>query len=236
MDKETFRRYSRQISIEEIGEKGQEKLLRSSVFVVGCGALGSMVAMQLASAGVGRIGMADFDTVDISNLQRQLFFKTSDAGSSKALQLEKAMLSINPAVKTEVFRQLVDKTFALNYFSDYDFIIDATDNPSSKSMIEHACDELGKYCCVAGVSEYKGQIMTVKPGGEKFTDMFSASSESDFLPCSAGGVLGATAVVCASIQATEAIKYLVGIDGLLTDSILVFDLLTYTFKKYLLPE
>lgn len=230
MTAEEKRRYSRQISVEEIGESGQNRLLSSKVAVVGCGALGSMVAMQLAAAGVGKIVIADFDTIDISNLQRQFFFKTEEAGSSKADKLALRMSDINPGCTIEIIKKMIDRKHASEMFADCDFIVDATDNPASKMMIEEVCDLLGKHCCVAGVSGFHGQVMTIRPGGLKFGDVFSQDADSEFMPCSIGGVIGPAAALCASIQASETIKFLTGSGKTLEDRLLTFSLLDNSFR------
>ena len=231
MTVEEKRRYSRQISVEEIGESGQARLLSSKVAIVGCGALGSMVAMQLSAAGIGTIAIADFDTIDISNLQRQFFFTSEEAGKLKAEVLKKRLTDINPGCNVESLTRLVNKEVARQLFQDCDFVIDATDNPSSKVMVEEICRELGKTCCIGGVSGFHGQVMTVMPGGVTFGDVFCEDVEADFLPCSIGGVVGPAAAVCASIQSLEAIKHIVGITDTLADKILTFDLLANQFHK-----
>ncbi len=230
MTTEEKRRYSRQISVEEIGESGQARLLASKVAIVGCGALGTMVAMQLAAAGVGSIVIADFDTIDISNLQRQYFFKTEEAGASKADTLALRMTEINPDCKVEIVKKMIDRKLASEIFKESDFIIDATDNPASKMMIEETCEQQGKYCCVAGVSGYHGQVMTIRPGGAKFGEVFSQGADSEFMPCSIAGVIGPTAALCASIQAAEAIKFLTNAGVTLQDRLLTFNLFTNSFN------
>lgn len=230
MTAEEKRRYSRQISVDEIGESGQNRLLSSKVAIVGCGALGSMVAMQLAAAGVGNIVIADFDTIDISNLQRQFFFKTEEAGASKAEKLALRMTEINPECTIRIIKRMIDRKLAYEMFADCDFIVDATDNPASKMMIEEVSDLLGKHCCVAGVSGFHGQIMTIRPGGLKFGDVFSQEADSEFMPCSIGGVIGPAAALCASVQATETIKFLTKSGETLEDRLLTFNLLDNSFR------
>ena len=224
------RRYSRQMAIENIGTSGQERLKNSSVCIVGCGALGSMVAMQLAGAGVGRICISDFDTIDASNLQRQFFFKTSETGECKSEVLQDRMSDLNPECHVEAFKCLVNKEKAFDLFQDYDFVVDATDNPASKHMIESVCAELGKPCCIAGVSGFRGQVMTVIPGSPKFGDVFPDSEDDGFLPCSISGVIGPAAAVCASVQASETIKYITGAGECLESKIFAFDLLENRFS------
>lgn len=230
MTAEEKRRYSRQISIDEIGEPGQVRLLSSKVAIVGCGALGSMVAMQLAAAGIGNIVIADFDTIDISNLQRQFFFKTEEAGLSKAEVLRERMLAINPACNVRIEGKFVDSHLASEMFKDCDFIVDATDNPSSKVMLENVCRDMGKVCCIGGVAQFHGQVMTVEPGRITFGELFCEDTESAMPPCSGGGVAGPAAALCASIQASEAIKYITGAGASLAGKLLTFDLLTNSFQ------
>lgn len=234
MDSENKRRYSRQIAIESFGEDGQLRLMKSSVLIVGCGALGSMVAIQLAGAGVGRLGISDFDTIDISNLQRQFFFDERECGLMKAEILSRRISAINPSVSVTKYDVLIDEEKAIEIFPQYDFIVDATDNPCSKNMIEKVSCICQLPCCVAGVSEFHGQVMTLFPGDKSFTDVFSEVEEGGFLPCSLGGVIGPAAALCASIQTSEVIKYLIGVGECLHDRLLTFDLLTNNFRTFII--
>lgn len=232
LTKEEKMRYSRQTAIESFGVEAQMKLKGAKVFIVGCGALGSMAAMELAGAGVGRLGIADFDTIDISNLQRQFFFSTSEAGRLKGEVVRDRILALNPLVEVELISGMVNKTTASERFAECDFVIDATDNPASKIMTETVAEECEVACCVAGVSEFHGQLMTILPGGIKFSDIFGATADGGFTPCSIGGVAGPAAAVCASLQAAEAIKYITGIGDMLIGKLLRFDLLTNDFTVY----
>ncbi|MDE6577890.1 MAG: HesA/MoeB/ThiF family protein [Muribaculaceae bacterium] len=226
MRKEERQRYSRQIAIEEIKAAGQEKLLTSSVLIVGCGALGSLAAMELAGAGIGRIGIADFDTVDISNLQRQFFFSSCDAGKRKAQILGERMKLLNPGCKVEIIEELISEKNAMQIFPSFDFIVDATDNAASKNLVEKIGEKCGKPCCIGGVVGFRGQLMTIFPGDIKFSDIFhSENVSSSYLPCEIEGVAGPAAAVCASILACEAMKSLLGIRDLLRNRLLIFDLL-----------
>lgn len=231
-DRESFIRYSRQLPVSGFGEDGQRRLMSSSVFIVGCGALGSMVAMQLAGAGVGHIFVADFDNIEVSNLQRQFFFKTAEAGMAKAAVLAGRMTDLNPDVEAVPLRCLVEKGNASELFGNMDFIVDATDNPASKSLVEDVCCSLGKPCCIAGVSEFHGQVMTVVPGGRRFGDIFQDADDAGFTPCSIGGVMGPAAALCASVQASEVIKYLSGIGKTLDSRLLTFDLMNDSFRLF----
>lgn len=218
-------RYGRMISIERIGEDGMRKLREGKVMVVGCGALGSVAAMYLAGAGIGKISIADFDTIDISNLQRQLFFEEKIVGSPKADALANRIKSLNSGVALEIYRHLINEEKARTIFKEYDFIIDATDNPSSKFMTDKICRELEKPYCIGGVREGEGQIMSWHTGSIPYSEVFSAPEcTGGFTPCSIGGVLGPAAGVVASIQASEAIKHLSGAGEMLYDKIFTIDL------------
>ena len=230
MNTEQKIRYARQIAISEIGKKGQEKLLNAKILIIGCGALGSMVAMQLAGAGVGCLGLADFDNIDISNLQRQFFFKTSDTGFPKAQKIAIAINELNPEIKVNVFSEMITSKKADILFREYDFIIDATDNPDSKRMTGNISKKVGKSCCIGGVRDFQGQVMTFLPDDPRFEDYFGNVSDNSFLPCSLGGVIGSTAALCASIQASETIKYLTSAGDLLSGKLLLFNLLTNSFR------
>lgn len=223
-------RYSRQIAIEGFGEEAQKKLSAATVAVIGCGALGSMVAMQLAGAGVGCLVIADFDTVDISNLQRQFFFKNSDAGKKKVALMAESISALNPQVTVKTVDGIIGKSNSGEFLEGVGFVIDATDNPASKRIIEEICGEKGIPCCIAGVIGFHGQVMTIFPYSKKFSDVFLVDENAGFTPCSIGGVIGPAAALCASIQASEAIKCITGVGDILTDKLLTFDLLTNCFN------
>lgn len=231
MTSEQKRRYARQIQPGCIGEEGQRRLLLSCVLVVGCGALGSMVAVQLAAAGIGRIVLADFDTVDVSNLQRQYFFKTRDAGRGKARLVGDWILELNPDVGVVVSDSVVTEGNIDELMEGVDFVVDATDNPASKYMIENHCSEKGIPCTIGGVSEFHGQIITILPGSSGFREIFG-DAEQGFMPCSAGGVMGSAAALCASLQAAEVIKLLSGRGKLMSSQLFTFDLTANSFQTF----
>ncbi len=218
-------RYSRLEALDGVGEKGIEKLKNGRVFVIGCGALGSMAAMYLAASGVGKIGIADFDTVDLSNLQRQLFFDESNLGQSKSSVLKHRMRDINSEIEINEYGTLVNEKLAMEIFPDYDFIIDGSDNPSTKHMTSCLCEKLGKPYCIGGVRQFGGQVMSWARGHAGYKDLFGDIPEcTGLLPCSVGGVLGPAAGVVASVQAGEAIKHLTGAGKMLYDKLFTFDL------------
>lgn len=230
LDPEMMRRYARQTAVAEIGPEGQLRLLGGSVGVVGCGALGSMVAMQLAGAGVGRIGICDFDTIDVSNLQRQLFFATGQCGESKCKVLAERMRALNPDVRVEPLKAFLTPRSAAEWIEGYDFIVEATDNASTKYLVDSLCDAAGKPCCIGGVWQFSGQVSTFMPGNVRYGDIFPEAPDDGFTPCSTGGVIGGAAGVVASVQAVEAIKYLAGAGCLLMGRLLTVDLLKGEFR------
>lgn len=226
-------RYVPQINVKEIGEEGQKKLLSSKVLIIGSGALGSMAAMQLAGAGVGIIGIVDFDTVEISNLHRQLFFETESAGHYKVDELELKIKRLNPDIEVIKFKTLLSLKNSGEFIPQFDFVIDATDNYSSKKLICDCCMKERKPCCVAGVSGFRGQVMTVTDkSSASFHDLFHEEEGGGIMPCSMEGIIGPCAVFAATLQATEAMKFILGIGETLSGRIFVFDLLNNSFKLF----
>lgn len=222
-------RYARQLAIPEIGKTGQIKISQSKVLIIGCGALGSMIAMQLGGAGVGTIGIADFDNIEISNLHRQFFYSTDEAGKSKVEMLHDKILSLNPTINVVIYKSLVQEKLALKIFQEYDFIIDATDNPDSKYLIDRISKESNVPCCIGGVQDFSGQIITILPSDKRFHEIFGKRTSSGILPCSLNGVLGPAAALCASIQACEAIKFICRTGEILSGRLLTFNLLYNKF-------
>lgn len=226
-------RYSRLTSLPEIGPEGMALLRASRVMVVGCGALGSVCAMYLAASGVGHITIADFDTIDISNLQRQLFFSENGLGESKALTLAGRMRALNSEIEVTVMESLIRRDAALSVFADHDVIIDGSDNSATKLMTDAVCNELGRPCVIAGVRGFECQVMTCMPGSVRYGDVFGVSAGcSGVTPCSTGGVLGPVAGVAASIQASEAIKVLTGTGKPLVNRLFTLSLLDMSAAVY----
>lgn len=226
-------RYSRIASINEIGNEGIEKLKNGKVLVIGCGALGSLCSMYLAASGVGTIGIADFDTIDISNLQRQLFFNEESLGKSKLKILSKRMSEINSEIAINEYQILINYQTALEIFPSYNFIIDGSDNPSTKKMTSQVCEKLEIPYCIGGVKEFSGQVMSWLPGCAGYIDLFGDfSTECGMSPCAINGVIGPAAGVVASVQAAEAIKYLCNVGSLIVNRLYSFNLLPPSSSIY----
>jgi len=234
---EQLERYSRHIILSEVGAKGQKKLLDAKVLIVGAGGLGSPAALYLAAAGVGTIGIADADAVDLSNLQRQVIHTTADIGKAKALSAKETMNAINPDVKVNVHRLFVAADNVMELIADYDFIIDGTDNFPAKFLINDACVLSKKAFSHAGIIRFKGQLMTYVPGtGPCYRCIFREPPPPDAVPtCRQAGVIGAIGGIIGSLQAMEAVKFIIGKGKLLTGSLLTYDALEMDFRKIKLP-
>lgn len=219
-------RYSRLEALPEIGREGLQFLAASRVLVIGCGALGSMAAMYLTASGIGTVGIADFDTIDITNLQRQLFFDELSLGKKKADVLAARMHAINSSIAVEIEPTLVTQKKALGLFPKYDFIIDGSDNPATKFMTDSVCAATGTPCCIGGVGGFRGQVMSWEPGNTRYSEVFSPQECTAFMPCGVAGVLGPAAGVVASVQAAEAIKHSARCGTLLLNRLFTIDLLT----------
>lgn len=226
------RRYDRTIKIPEIGYEGQQRLSHSRVLVIGAGGLGSPVILYLAAAGVGTIGVADYDVVDLTNLQRQIIHSTSDVDSPKTASAARKVALLNPHTSVEQHGLRLDETCMEKIVSAYDFIIDATDSFESKFLINDVCVKAGKPFSHAGVVSLGGQTMTVVPGKSAcYRCVFKAPPPKNAVNNSAQiGILGAVAGTIGTIQATECIKCLVGFGALLTDTLLTYDCKQIQFR------
>jgi molybdopterin/thiamine biosynthesis adenylyltransferase len=226
-------RYARHLVLTQIGEEGQLRLLQSRVLVIGAGGLGSPAALYLAASGVGTIGLADGDRVDISNLQRQILHGTADIGADKVTSGKRRLEAVNEDV-TIVSHQLhAGCGDILPLLRGYDFVIDATDNFASKFLINDACLLAGKPFSHGGILEFDGQTLTVVPGSTPcYRCLFPEPPPADLLlPCSRAGVLGVLPGIIGTIQATEALKFLLGIGDLLTGRLLVYNALSLRFRE-----
>jgi molybdopterin/thiamine biosynthesis adenylyltransferase len=232
---EQLERYSRHIILKEVGPAGQEKLFDSKVLIIGAGGLGAPAAMYLAAAGVGTIGVADADEVDLSNLQRQIIHATADVGKAKVLSAQETMRAMNPDTEVVTYREWVSSANIREIIEDrdYDFVIDATDNFPVKFLINDACVLLKKAFSHGGIIRFQGQLMTYVPGeGPCYRCAFHEPPPPDLVPtCKQAGVLGVMGGVIGTLQATEALKYLLGLGDLLTGSLLTYDAIRMEFRK-----
>ncbi len=236
LTREQKERYARQIVLKGVGEEGQMRLLKGRVLVIGAGGLGSPASMYLAAAGVGTLGIADADKVDVSNLQRQIAHGTEDVGTPKTESARQTINKMNPDVTVHAYEMFVNEENIMELLKNYDFVIDATDNFTSKFLINDACVKAGKPFCHAGILGFQGQIMTYVPGkGPCYRCIFQNPPGDEVPDCKQTGVIGAAAGVIGSLQAMEALKYLLGAGELLTGTLLTYDALRMEFRTVKLP-
>ncbi|WP_027718041.1 HesA/MoeB/ThiF family protein [Desulfovirgula thermocuniculi] len=225
-------RYHYNILLAGVGEEGQKKLLASSVLLVGAGGLGSPAAYYLAAAGVGRLGLVDPDVVELSNLQRQILHRTADVGRLKVESAREKLLALNPEIEVEVFAARFSPENAASLVGRYDVVIDCTDNFAARFLLNETCLALGRPFVYGGVLAYAGQVMTVVPGkGPCLRCIFPQEPGPEAPSTRELGVLGAVPGVIGALQATEAVKYLLGLGDLLVGRLLVYDALFMSFTE-----
>ena len=231
-------RYSRHIILQEVGPEGQEKLMNARVLVIGAGGLGSPIALYLAAAGVGCIGIVDADVVEISNLQRQVIHFSSDMQRPKVDSAAEKMYAINPDIEVKPYKTYLNASNIKEIITGYDFVLDGTDNFATKFLINDACVMAGLPFSHGGILRFDGQTMTVLPGHSAcYRCSFRQPPPPDAVPsCSQAGVLGAIAGMLGTIQAAEALKFITGAGTLLTDTLLSFDAKTMHFRRVSLKK
>ena len=223
-------RYSRQLLLPNMSSQLQEKLLHSKVLIIGAGGLGCPAGLYLAAAGVGHIGIADHDTVDLSNLQRQILHKNSDIGIKKSLSAAESLSAINTDVNIKTYCLKVSAENILDLISDYDFIIDGSDNFETKFLINDACVMMNKPASFAGIHQFSAQILTYIPGYASYRCAFKEPPSLSLGNCSSNGILGSVAGVVGTIQATETLKHLLFPNDVVINSLLVVNLIKLRFK------
>ncbi len=228
---EQIERYQRHIALKEVGGKGQRKLLDGRVLIIGVGGLGAPAALYLAAAGVGTIGLVDADAVDLTNLQRQVSHFTPDIGKAKVVSAREKMVAINPGIKVNTYQEWAHAGNITDIIRDYHFVIDGTDNFAAKFLINDACVLAGIPYSHAGILRFDGQSITVRPGESAcYRCIFPSPPPKDAIPtCSQAGVIGVLPGVLGLIQATEAIKFLLGKGDLLTGRLLIYNALQMSF-------
>ena len=226
------RRYARHILLPHIGGEGQRKLTEASAVVIGAGGLGSPAAMYLAAAGVGRIGLVDFDAVDVSNLQRQLLHDTADVGRPKVESGRDRLLALNPTIEVETYRTPLTSANAFDILGPYDVIVDGTDNFPVRYLANDASQMLGKPLIYGSIYQFEGQASVFLPGEGNpcYRCLFPEPPPPGTVPnCAEAGVFGVLPGIVGSIQATEAIKVITGIGEPLVGRLLTFDALAMEF-------
>lgn len=232
---EEVARYSRQIILPQFGETSQQKLKQAKVLVIGAGGLGCPTLLYLAAAGVGTIGIVEYDTIDLSNLHRQVLYTTAQTGRSKSEQAKERLLNLNPNIEINIHPVALDRNNALIIIGDYDVIADGTDNFATRYLVNDACVILKKTNVYASVFQYEGQVSVFNhtfPDGTcspNYRDLFP--EPPDFaLNCAEGGVLGVLPGIIGSMQALEVIKIITGIGEPLIGKLFCFDALTFQSK------
>ena len=225
-------RYSRHITLNEVGEDGQRRLKQASVLIVGAGGLGSPAALYLAAAGVGRLGIVDFDTVDLSNLQRQVMHETSGIGGKKTQSAKSRLHGINPHVHVEGIDAELTSANALQIIGEYDVVVDGTDNFRTRYLTNDACVLLGRPNIYGSVLRFEGQASVfATPDGPCYRCLFREPPPAGLVPsCAEAGVLGVLPGLVGTIQATEAIKLILGAGDSLVGRLLLVDALRMSFR------
>ena len=235
---EQIERYSRQIILSEAGGKGQEKILKAKVLIIGTGGLGAPCSFYLAAAGVGSIGLVDSDKVELNNLQRQIVHTTEDVGIPKTESGKKRLSALNPEVEITTYPLRLDSTNILGIIKDYDIIVDGSDNFPTRYLVNDACVLSKKPLVHAGIFRFDGQIMTILPGtGPCYRCLFPEPPPPGAVPsCQEAGILGAVAGALGVLQANEVLKLILGIGQSLSGRLLIFNALDSTFRSVKVPR
>jgi molybdopterin/thiamine biosynthesis adenylyltransferase/rhodanese-related sulfurtransferase len=238
LSKEEIQRYSRHLIMPEVGMEGQLKLARAKVLMIGAGGLGAPLGLYLAAAGVGRLGIVEFDSVDLTNLQRQITFTTEDVGRPKALAAQERLSAMNPTIRIDTYRTMLTSANALDLFRDWDIIVDGTDNFPTRYLVNDACVLSDKPNVYGSIFRFEGQITVFNyKGGPCYRCLYPEPPPPGLVPsCAEGGVLGVLPGIVGSLQAMETIKLILGIGEPLAGRLLRFDALPMTFKEYRLRK
>ena len=232
MTEEQVRRYSRHLILSEVGGAGQRKLLNSKVLLIGAGGLGSPAALYLAAAGVGTLGIVDFDLVDLSNLQRQILHHLHDVGRPKVQSAVDTIADLNPDVKVVPYQEALNSTNVRQIFSEYDVIVNGSDNFPTRYLANDACVFLKKPLVDGSIFKFEGQATVFLPGHGCYRCLYPAPPPAGVVPsCAEAGVLGVICGVIASIQGVEAIKLLLGLGDPLVGRLVFFDALAMEFRQ-----
>lgn len=233
LSREEVKRYSRHLIMPEVSLSGQKRLKAASVLLIGAGGLGSPAAMYLAAAGIGRLGLVDYDTVDYSNLHRQIMHGTKDVGRAKLASARETILDINPHVQVESYAVPLTSANALDILAPYDIIIDGADNFPTRYLVNDACALLGKPDVYGSIFRFEGQASVFHAAeGPCYRCLFPEPPPPGLAPsCAEGGVLGVLPGIIGAIQATEAIKLALGIGESLIGRLLIYDALAMTFDE-----
>ncbi len=233
LNKDEILRYSRHLILPEVGMEGQKKLKNAKVLMVGAGGLGAPLGLYLAASGIGRIGIVDFDVVDFTNLQRQVIHGTKDVGKKKLQSAAESMLDINPYMQVDQFDTAITSENAFEIISDYDMVIDGTDNFPTRYLINDACVLLKKPNVYGSIFRFEGQsTIFAYPGGPCYRCLYPEPPPPGLVPsCAEGGVLGILPGIIGLVQATEAVKLILGAGEPLVGRLMLYDALAMRFRE-----
>lgn len=225
-------RYNRQLILPEVGESGQEKLKQAKVLLIGLGGLGAAVLPYLAAAGIGELGLIDDDVIEVSNLQRQVIYKTASVGNSKVSAAKKMALELNPNLKIEAFFEKITAKNAISLFEQYDIIVDGTDNLNTKYLINDACCVANKPFVYGSVYRFEGQVSVFNyQEGPTYRCLFSEETAA-VRNCNEAGVMGISVGIIGMFQANEVLKIVLGIGEVLSGKLLVYNMLNNEQQKF----
>lgn len=237
MRDDQIERYSRHILLEDVGGIGQEKLLNSKVLVIGAGGLGSPVTLYLAAAGIGTLGIVDDDSVEMSNLQRQILHFTPDVDRPKVESARDKISQMNPDVTVNIYKERVVADTVMDLIADYDFVVEGSDNFPTKFLINDACVLADKPYSHGGILRFDGLTMTHIPGSACYRCVFPSLPPQGSIPsCSEAGIFGAVTGMLGTIQAAETLRYVLDIGELLTNRLLFFEALNMEFRTVIVER
>lgn len=234
-----IQRYSRQIILPEVGGKGQQKIRQAKVLIIGAGGLGSPIALYLGAAGIGTIGLIDGDVVDLSNLQRQVLHTTAHVGTPKVESGRRLLSALNPEVVLKTYQDNISATNIMERLSDYDLVMDGSDNFGTRFLVNDACYFAKKTLISGSIFRFEGQVTTIKAheGFPCYRCLYPEPPPAGLVPnCQEAGVLGVLAGTIGILQANEAIKEILGIGETLANHLLIYDALEMKFRKVARPK
>jgi len=230
---EQIERYSRHIILPEVGGSGQQKMLEAKVLLLGAGGLGSPAAYYLAAAGIGNLGIVDFDQVDLSNLQRQIIHSTERIGMLKTESAKKTIQALNPDVNVTLYNEKMDSSNIMSLIKDYDYVVDGSDNFPTRYLVNDACVMKNKTLIHGSIYRFEGQVTVFKPvDGPCYRCLYPEPPPPGMVPnCQEGGVLGVLAGVIGNLQVVEVLKLILGIGKPLVGKLLIYDALNAEFRN-----
>jgi len=230
---EQIERYSRHIMLPEVGGSGQQKMLEARVLLLGAGGLGSPAAYYLAAAGIGNLGIVDFDQVDLSNLQRQIIHSTERIGMLKTESAKITIQALNPDVNVTLYNEKMDSSNIMSLIKDYDYVVDGSDNFPTRYLVNDACVMKNKTLIHGSIYRFEGQVTVFKPGdGPCYRCLYPEPPPPGMVPnCQEGGVLGVLAGVIGNLQVVEVLKLILGIGKPLVGKLLIYDALNTEFRS-----